>query len=52
VDCIVFDKTGTLTVGKPVIVRTELLTKMVLQEFYELVAAAEVVVSPISLSKA
>uniref|UniRef100_A0A0R0LL96 P-type Cu(+) transporter n=1 Tax=Glycine max TaxID=3847 RepID=A0A0R0LL96_SOYBN len=39
VDCIVFDKTGTLTVGKPVIVRTELLTKMVLQEFYELVAA-------------
>ncbi|KAK7406142.1 hypothetical protein VNO78_07762 [Psophocarpus tetragonolobus] len=42
VDCIVFDKTGTLTVGKPVIVRTELLTKMVLQEFYELVAAVEV----------
>ncbi|KAG2375681.1 hypothetical protein LR48_Vigan06g002100 [Vigna angularis] len=42
VNCIVFDKTGTLTVGKPVIVRTELLTKMVLREFYELVAATEV----------
>ncbi|TKY70939.1 copper-transporting ATPase HMA5 [Spatholobus suberectus] len=42
VNCIVFDKTGTLTVGKPVIVKTELLTKMVPQEFYELVAAAEV----------
>ncbi|XP_020216335.1 probable copper-transporting ATPase HMA5 [Cajanus cajan] len=42
VNCIVFDKTGTLTVGKPMIVRTNLLTKMVLQEFYELVAAAEV----------
>ncbi|KAL2348047.1 hypothetical protein Fmac_002047 [Flemingia macrophylla] len=42
VNCIVFDKTGTLTVGKPVIVRTELLTKMVRQEFFELVAAAEV----------
>ncbi|KAK7307850.1 hypothetical protein VNO77_41271 [Canavalia gladiata] len=42
VDCIVFDKTGTLTVGKPVIVSTRLLTKMVIREFYELVAAAEV----------
>ncbi|KAK7308982.1 hypothetical protein RJT34_05359 [Clitoria ternatea] len=42
VNCIVFDKTGTLTVGKPVIVNTKLLTKMVLREFYELVAAAEV----------
>ncbi|RDX95775.1 putative copper-transporting ATPase HMA5, partial [Mucuna pruriens] len=41
VNCIVFDKTGTLTVGKPVIVKTELLTKMVPWEFYELVAAAE-----------
>ncbi|KAK2429115.1 putative copper-transporting ATPase HMA5 [Trifolium repens] len=42
VNCIVFDKTGTLTIGKPVIVNTKLLTKMVLQEFYELVAAADV----------
>lgn len=42
VDCIVFDKTGTLTVGKPVVVNTKLLKNMVLQEFYELVAAAEV----------
>lgn len=41
-DCIVFDKTGTLTVGKPVVVNTKLLKNMVLQEFYELVAAAEV----------
>ncbi|KZV36273.1 copper-transporting ATPase 3 family protein [Dorcoceras hygrometricum] len=42
VNCIVFDKTGTLTVGKPVVVNTKLLKNMVLQEFYELVAAAEV----------
>lgn len=42
VNCIVFDKTGTLTIGKPVIVNTKLLTKMVLREFYEIVAAAEV----------
>ena len=40
--CIVFDKTGTLTVGKPVVVNTKLLINMVLQEFYELVAGAEV----------
>ncbi|KAK4478902.1 hypothetical protein RD792_014409 [Penstemon davidsonii] len=42
VNCIVFDKTGTLTTGKPVVVNTRLLKNMVLQEFYELVAAAEV----------
>lgn len=42
VNCIVFDKTGTLTVGKPVVVNTKLLKNMALQEFYELVAAAEV----------
>ncbi|XP_075522800.1 putative copper-transporting ATPase HMA5 [Primulina tabacum] len=42
VNCIVFDKTGTLTVGKPVVVNTRLLKNRVLQEFYELVAAAEV----------
>ncbi|KAJ7944907.1 putative Copper-transporting atpase P-type [Quillaja saponaria] len=42
VNCIVFDKTGTLTAGKPVVVNTKLLTNMVLREFYELVAAAEV----------
>ncbi|MQL94330.1 hypothetical protein Taro_027001 [Colocasia esculenta] len=42
VNCIVFDKTGTLTVGKPVVVRTRLLKNMVLRDFYELVAAAEV----------
>ncbi|KAM0978713.1 hypothetical protein ACFX13_014927 [Malus domestica] len=42
VNCIVFDKTGTLTIGKPVVVNTRLLKNMVLQEFYELVAAAEV----------
>ncbi|KAK3034567.1 hypothetical protein RJ639_033813 [Escallonia herrerae] len=42
VNCIVFDKTGTLTMGKPVVVNTKLFTKMVLREFYELVAAAEV----------
>lgn len=38
-----FDKTGTLTIGKPVVVNTRLLKNMVLQEFYELVAATEVV---------
>ncbi|GMH09398.1 hypothetical protein Nepgr_011239 [Nepenthes gracilis] len=42
VNCIVFDKTGTLTIGKPVVVNTRLLKHMVLQEFYELAAAAEV----------
>ncbi|KAI4326970.1 hypothetical protein L6164_019479 [Bauhinia variegata] len=42
VDCIVFDKTGTLTIGKPVVVSTKLLTNMVLRDFYELIAAAEV----------
>ncbi|GAV57945.1 E1-E2_ATPase domain-containing protein/HMA domain-containing protein/Hydrolase domain-containing protein [Cephalotus follicularis] len=42
VNCIVFDKTGTLTVGKPVVVNTRLLKNVVLQEFYELVAATEV----------
>ncbi|XP_015947007.1 probable copper-transporting ATPase HMA5 [Arachis duranensis] len=42
VNCIVFDKTGTLTVGKPVVVNTKLFTNMVLRDFYELVAAAEV----------
>ncbi|WMV43873.1 hypothetical protein MTR67_037258 [Solanum verrucosum] len=41
VDCIVFDKTGTLTMGKPVVVNTKLFKSMVLREFYELVAAAE-----------
>ncbi|WOL06069.1 hypothetical protein Cni_G14801 [Canna indica] len=42
VDCIVFDKTGTLTTGKPVVVNTRLLKNMVLRDFYEYVAAAEV----------
>jgi Cu+-exporting ATPase len=42
VNCIVFDKTGTLTMGKPVVVNTRLFKTMVLGEFYELVAAAEV----------
>ncbi|KAE9451854.1 hypothetical protein C3L33_16245, partial [Rhododendron williamsianum] len=42
VNCIVFDKTGTLTTGKPVVVNTRLIKTMVLREFYELVAAAEV----------
>ncbi|XP_048445158.1 probable copper-transporting ATPase HMA5 isoform X1 [Pyrus x bretschneideri] len=42
VNCIVFDKTGTLTIGKPVVVNTRLLKNMVLREFYELIAAAEV----------
>ncbi|KAK9698606.1 hypothetical protein RND81_08G116900 [Saponaria officinalis] len=42
VDCIVFDKTGTLTEGKPLVVSTRLLRQMVLADFYELVAAAEV----------
>lgn len=37
-----FDKTGTLTIGKPVVVNTRLLKNMVLSDFYELVAAAEV----------
>lgn len=41
-NCIVFDKTGTLTVGKPVVVNTRLFKNMVLREFFELVAAAEV----------
>ncbi|KAK2396648.1 putative copper-transporting ATPase HMA5 [Trifolium repens] len=51
VNCIVFDKTGTLTIGKPVIVNTKLLTKMVLREFYELVAAADVSTCPPSPCK-
>ncbi|XP_074317462.1 putative copper-transporting ATPase HMA5 [Silene latifolia] len=42
VNCIVFDKTGTLTEGKPLVVSTRLLKQMVLRDFYELVAAAEV----------
>ncbi|XP_062226381.1 copper-transporting ATPase HMA5-like [Phragmites australis] len=42
VDCIVFDKTGTLTIGKPVVVDTRLLKNMVLREFYDCTAAAEV----------
>ncbi|KAL8543702.1 hypothetical protein ACS0TY_004316 [Phlomoides rotata] len=42
VNCIVFDKTGTLTMGKPVVVRTRLFKNMVLRDFFELVAAAEV----------
>ncbi|XP_039143443.1 copper-transporting ATPase HMA5-like isoform X1 [Dioscorea cayenensis subsp. rotundata] len=42
VNCIVFDKTGTLTTGKPVVVSTKLLKNMVLCDFYEYVAAAEV----------
>ncbi|KAK7358629.1 hypothetical protein VNO77_00567 [Canavalia gladiata] len=42
VNCVVFDKTGTLTIGKPLVVNTKLLTNMVLREFYDLVAAAEV----------
>ncbi|CAL5442967.1 unnamed protein product [Camellia sinensis] len=42
VNCIVFDKTGTLTIGKPVVVKTRLLQTMVLREFYELVAAAQI----------
>nr|ACF87973.1 unknown [Zea mays] len=42
VDCIVFDKTGTLTIGKPVVVDTRLLKNMVLREFYDYAAAAEV----------
>ncbi|KAM0043747.1 putative P-type Cu(2+) transporter [Helianthus debilis subsp. tardiflorus] len=40
--CIVSDKTGTLTIGKPQVVNTRLLKNMVLKEFYELIAAAEV----------
>lgn len=42
-NCIVFDKTGTLTIGKPVVVNTKLLKNMAVQEFYELVAATEVI---------
>ncbi|KAJ8506284.1 hypothetical protein OPV22_007170, partial [Ensete ventricosum] len=42
VNCVVFDKTGTLTTGKPVVVSTRLLKNMVLRDFYEYVAAAEV----------
>ncbi|KAL8244899.1 hypothetical protein R6Q59_011157 [Mikania micrantha] len=42
VDCIVFDKTGTLTAGRPLVVNTRLLKNMVLREFFELIAAAEV----------
>lgn len=37
-----FDKTGTLTVGKPVVVNTRILQNMIIDEFYELVAATEV----------
>ncbi|URE06388.1 copper-transporting ATPase [Musa troglodytarum] len=42
VNCVVIDKTGTLTTGKPVVVSTRLLKNMVLRDFYEYVAAAEV----------
>lgn len=42
-----FDKTGTLTVGKPVVVNTKLFRSMVLRDFYELVAAAEVHYQPL-----
>ncbi|XP_020597036.1 probable copper-transporting ATPase HMA5 [Phalaenopsis equestris] len=42
VNCIVFDKTGTLTIGKPTVVNTRLLKNIVLHDFYECVAAAEV----------
>lgn len=42
-NCIVFDKTGTLTVGKPVVVGTRLLKTIALRGFYELIAAAEVI---------
>lgn len=42
VNCIIFDKTGTLTIGKPMVVDTRLFKTMVPQEFYELIAAAEV----------
>ncbi|CAN6249679.1 unnamed protein product [Urochloa humidicola] len=42
VDCVVFDKTGTLTIGKPVVVDTRLLKNMVLREFYDYAAAAEI----------
>jgi Cu+-exporting ATPase len=42
VNCVIFDKTGTLTIGKPVVVKTTLLKSMVLQDFYELIAATEV----------
>ncbi|URD98211.1 copper-transporting ATPase [Musa troglodytarum] len=42
VNCVVFDKTGTLTAGKPVVVSTRLLKNMVLRDFYDYVAAAEV----------
>ena len=44
VNCIVFDKTGTLTEGKPLVVSTRLLKQIVLREFYEMVAAAEVII--------
>ncbi|KAI5067389.1 hypothetical protein GOP47_0017917 [Adiantum capillus-veneris] len=37
----IFDKTGTLTIGKPVVVDAKLFKHMVLQSFYEIVAAAE-----------
>jgi len=50
VNCVVFDKTGTLTIGKPVVVNTKLLTNMVLREFYELVAAAEVGIQLLSFT--
>ncbi|KAL7189424.1 hypothetical protein ACSBR1_039130 [Camellia fascicularis] len=52
VNCIVFDKTGTLTIGKPVVVNTRLLKTMVLREFYELVAAAQIINSEHPLAKA
>ncbi|KAL5727515.1 P-type Cu(+) transporter [Ranunculus cassubicifolius] len=42
INCIVFDKTGTLTIGKPVVVNTKLFQNMVLRDFFELIASAEV----------
>ncbi|CAN6980868.1 unnamed protein product [Brassica oleracea var. botrytis] len=52
VTCIVFDKTGTLTMGKPVVVKTKILNSMVIGDFYEIVAATEVVNSEHPLAKA
>lgn len=39
---VIFDKTGTLTIGKPIVVGTKLFTRIGLDVFYDVIAAAEV----------
>lgn len=42
VKTVVFDKTGTLTVGKPSVVSARLFSKISMEEFCDMIIAAEV----------